>query len=189
MALSAIALCSRALLKLGAEPIATFDDGTAESMAASLLYPSTRDALISAYPWTFATAQKPLARLASQPIADFQYAYQLPPDFLRILSAGQGGRSRGIDYQIIENRLHTNASEVTATYIFRPYESMFPAYFDQLLIMRVAAELCLPLTESTSRAESLLSIAEKEFTKTKSIDAQQDTPQSIEGYSLIEGRF
>jgi len=31
MALSAIALCSRALLKLGARPIAGFDEGTAES--------------------------------------------------------------------------------------------------------------------------------------------------------------
>ncbi|MTI08489.1 hypothetical protein [Curvivirga aplysinae] len=189
MALSAVALCSRALLKLGAEPISSFEDGTAESMAASLLYGSTRDAVLSAYPWTFATAQKGLARLVGKPVADFQYAYQLPPDFLRILSAGEGGRSRGIDYQIIENRLHTDAPAVTATYIFRPYESMFPAYFDQLMILRLAAELCLPLTESTSRAESMLNLAEKEFRKTKSIDAQQDTPQSIEGFNLIEGRY
>ena len=31
MAISAIALCSRALLKLGARPIASFDEGTAEA--------------------------------------------------------------------------------------------------------------------------------------------------------------
>ena len=35
MALSALALCSRALLKIGAQPIASFDEGTAEAEVAA----------------------------------------------------------------------------------------------------------------------------------------------------------
>ncbi len=54
MALSSIALCSRALLKLGADTIISFDEGTAEAEIAANLYPTIRDSQLSACPWTFA---------------------------------------------------------------------------------------------------------------------------------------
>ena len=103
MAIGNIAICSRALLKLGAGSISSFDEGTAEAEISANLYPSTRDALLSVYPWSFAVAQTTLPKLAASPIADFDNAFQLPSDFLRIISAGIGSRGRGISYRIIEN--------------------------------------------------------------------------------------
>lgn len=185
MALSSIEMASRAMIKIGATPIAGFEEGTAESLVASTLYPSTRDALLSAYPWSFATAQRNLVKLVGKPIADFEYAYQLPSDFLRALSAGEQQRGRGADYRIVERRLHTNANGVTLTYIFRPNESSFPAFFDQALIARLAAEFCLPITESTSRAEALNRLAEEELRRARLIDSQQDAPAKIEDFSLV----
>ncbi|HEX9568346.1 MAG TPA: hypothetical protein VF987_01585 [Rhodospirillales bacterium] len=188
MALSTIALASRALLKLGAGTIASFDEGTAESEIAGNLYPSLRDALISAHPWSFATAQATLPRLAAEPVADYAFAYQLPADFLRALSAGAGPRGRGIDYRIAERRLHADSGEVVLTYVFRPDEIDFPPFFDQALIARLAAEFCIPLTESTTRAESLHKLADIEFRRAKMIDSQQDSPGRIEDFSLVEVR-
>lgn len=188
MALSDIALSSRALLKLGANSIASFDEGTAEAEVAANLYPPIRDALLSAHPWNFGIAQATLPRLVAKPVADFTYAYQLPVDFLRVLSAGASGRGRGIRYRIAESRLHTNSAEVVLTYIFRPDESTFPPFFDQLLIARLAAEFCIPITESTSRSEALHKLAETEFRRAKMIDGQQDTPASIEDFTLIDVR-
>lgn len=184
MALSSIALCSRALLKTGCRSITSFDEGTAEAEVAGNLYASIRDALLSANPWSFATAQVTLARLADQPIADYSYAYQLPPDFLRALSAG-AGRGRGLDYRIHERRLHTHATEVVLTYIFRPLESEFPPFFDQILISRLAAEFCIPLTDSTSRSEALAKMAEHEFSRAKMIDTSQETPQAFEDFTFV----
>lgn len=188
MALSAIALCSRALLKLGARPIAGFDDGTAEAEVAVNLFPSIRDALLSAHGWSFATAQVRLPQLEEPPVADFDRAYQLPADFLRALSAGSGSRGRGLVYRIIDSRLHTSSGDAYLTYIFRPAETDFPPFFDQLLIARLAAEFCIPLTESTSRAEMLYRIAESEFRRARLIDAQQDSPLAIEDFPLVEVR-
>lgn len=188
MALSSIAMCSRALLKLGASPISGFEEGTAESLIAGTLYASTRDALLSAYPWSFATAQRRLARLSAIPAADYNYAYQLPGDILRALSAGQSGRGRGVSYRIAERRLHTNAENVVLTYIFRPEESETPPYFDQVLIARLAAEFVLPLTESTNRADVLSRLAEEEIRRARLVDAQQDEPPRFEDFSLIEVR-
>ena len=188
MALSAIALCSRALLKLGAITIASFDEGTAESEVAANLYPAVRDAVLSSYPWKFATGQITLPRLAAAPVADFTTAYQLPADFLRALSAGAGEQGAGLSYRLAENRLHCDADQVTLTYIFRPDEASFPPFFDQVLIARLAAEFCIPLTESTTRAEFLYRLAEDEFRRAKLIDAQQDVPSAITDFPLVEVR-
>ncbi|MBI4968514.1 MAG: hypothetical protein HZC25_10395 [Rhodospirillales bacterium] len=188
MALTSIALCSRALLKIGAGTIASFDEGTAEAEVAANLYPAIRDALLSSHPWNFASGQIALARLSADPVADYAYAFQLPSNFLRALSAGVTGRGRGLDYRIAENRLHSDADQVVLTYIFRPDERDFPPFFDQALIARLAAEFCIPLTESTSRAELLHKLAEEEFRRAKLIDGQQDTPMSLDSFPLVEVR-
>ena len=188
MALSQIALCSRALVKLGAQPIASFAEGTVESQVAASLFPSVRDGLVSAHPWSFATAQTTLPRLASDPLADHRCAFQLPPDFLRALSVGRGSRGRGTSYRIVDSSLHTDSEEIVLSYVFRPDESAFPPFFDAALIAALAAEFCLPVTESTSRAELLYKLAESEFRRARLIDAQQDTPQSFEDFSLVEAR-
>lgn len=185
MALTSIQLANRALVKIAASPIGGFDDGTAESVVAATLYPSTRDALLSAHPWSFATAQRALSRLVGRPVADFEYAYQLPADFLRALSAGGSARGGGLDYRIVERRLHTDAEEVTLTYIFRPVETAFPPFFDQALIARLAAEFTLPVTESTSRSEAMHKLAEDEFKRARLIDSQQDVPNRFEDFSLV----
>ncbi len=188
MAISDIGLSSRALVRIGAAPITSFNDGSAESEIASNLFPQVRDALLSAYPWSFASAQIALDQLASSPIADYAYAYALPNDFLRALSAGSGSRGRGLNYRISGGALHTDAPDVILSYIYRPEEEAFPPYFDQALITRLAAEFCIPVTESTSRAESLYNMAEKEFQRARQIDAQQDTPNRIEDFTLVDVR-
>ena len=151
MALSSIAICSRALLKLGADTIASFEEGTAEAEISANLYPSLRDAMLSAHPWSFATGQMTLAKLAAEPLADFDNAYQLPADYLRAMSAGVEGRGRGLDYRIHERRLYANVEPVTVAYIFRPDETAFPPFFDQALIARLSAEFCIPLSVSNLR--------------------------------------
>ena len=189
MALTDIALCSRALIRIGAHPINSFNDGSAEAEIVGALYPSSRDALLSAYAWSFATGQQTLTQLYPEPVADFKYAYALPNDFLRAISAGTGEKGRGLSFRIAHNALHTDANNVILTYIFRPNESEFPPFFDAALITRMAAELCIPLTENTSRSETLFRLAEKEYAQARQIDAQQDTPNRIEHFPLTDARF
>jgi hypothetical protein len=188
MASSKIDLCSLALLKIGANSIASFEEGTAEAEVAANLYPSVRDALISAHPWNFALAQQTLAKLAIAPVADFTHAFQLPPDCLRVLSAGAEGRGRGLDYRITERHLHTNAEIVVLTYLYRPKETDFPPFFDMALIARLAAEFCIPLTDSTSRWEGLRKHSEEEFRRAKRIDSYEDAVPHFDGFTLIEVR-
>jgi len=183
-----VSICSKALLKVGAQTITSFEDGGGEAEDAANLYPLVRDSLLSAYPWSFAILQKRLARLDTTPLADYQYAYQLPADCLRIISAGTGNRGRGAEYRIYENKIYTNAEELIVTYISRIDENIFPSFFQEALVAALAYEFCLPLTESTSRAEHLQKRAEDILKHAKLTDSQQATPLKFEDFTLIEAR-
>ena len=188
MALSSVQLCSNALVKVGANPIASFADGTAEAKVAASLYPMVRDGLLCAHPWSFATDQVALTETAPEPIADFEAAFELPANFLRAISAGQGARGRGLRYRIVGRQLRADASSVILTYIFGPDEGDFPPYFDQALVARLAAEFCIPLTENSSRGETLFRLADAELRLARLIDSQQETPDGIEDFTLTGAR-
>lgn len=188
MAMSRIDLCSRALLKIGANPIGSLSEGTAEADVASNLYNYVRDALLSAHPWQFATTQKKLAALSSG--ADgWSSEYALPADCLRVLHAGAHEGGSGLVYRLYNRTLQTNAAESYLTYVFRANEADYPPYFDKVLIAHLAAEFCIPLTDSTSRWESLRKIAEEDLKQARLINAQQATPARIDDFCLVEARF
>ncbi len=188
MALNDIALCSRALIRLGAQPITSFDDGSAEAEICGALYAQSRDALLSSYGWNFATGQVELSALNEEAIGEYSNVFALPNDFLRALTAGSGAKSSGLDYRIMRGKLYTNATQVVLTYIFRPDEAEFPPFFDSVLISRLAAELCIPLTENTSRFETLTRLAETEFSRARQLDAQQDRAQKLTSFPLTDVR-
>ncbi|WP_247887935.1 hypothetical protein, partial [Azospirillum brasilense] len=129
-----------------------------------------------------------LGRLAARPAPVSGGPLPPPGDFLGALGAGSGGRGRGLDYRIAGRALHAASDAVVLTYVGRPAEEDFPAFFDQALIARLAAEFCIPLTESTSRAELLQRLAESEFRSARQIDALQDSQPGFEDFTLIDAR-
>ena len=84
--------------------------------------------------------------------------------------------------------LVTDADKVVLSYLFRPAEKNFPAFFCDALVARLAAEFCLPLTESSSRAEYLAKKAEDELARARLTDSQQATPRRFEDFTLVEIR-
>lgn len=182
-------LCATALVKLGARPIASFDEPTAEAETAARLYPVVRDATLMAHPWSFTLAQAALLRLPEQPAGDFAFAFALPPDILRTISAGTAGSGRGLVYRVFGGRLHADSDTVLLTYQRRPAENEFPAYFVPALVARLAAEFCLPLTENAARAEVLTRLADTELKLAKLIDSQQATPKRVEDFTLVQARL
>ncbi len=181
-------LCSAALLQIGSNSISSFQEDTSESEIAGNIYPIIRDGLLSSYPWSFAISQIRLGRINTDPVADFKYAYLLPTDFLRIISAGTGNSGNGIEYRICGNTLHTNSADVVLTYISRPKEESFPAFFAEALIAKLAAQFCLPLTENVQKTQFLSQRAKDEIAKARLTDAQQSTPKSFEDFTLVEAR-
>lgn len=188
MAMTAIEICSTALLKLGARAISSFSEASTEADVARGLYAVTRDGLLATYPWSFTQAQLALAAGPTAPTADFAHAFALPADCLRVLSAGVGTAGRGLDYRIQGRELLTDADSLTLTYQRSVPEADLPPFFVTALIARLAAELCIPLTESAARAENLYRLAAAELRLARLLDAQQSTPRHVEDFTLIRAR-
>ena len=185
---TAITLCSKALIKIGAKSITSFEEATTEAEVANQLYEPTLQNLLASYPWRFALTQKKLARLTEKPISDYQYSYQLPNDCVRVLSAGQNIKSSGLNYKIVGQKLYTNTESVVLNYIRRPEENTYPAFFVDAFVGKLAAEFCLPLTESTTRTDYIKKMAESSIAAARLVDSQQNVHSSFQDFSLIEVR-
>jgi hypothetical protein len=188
MPLTAVELCSAALVKLGAEPITSFAEERIEASVAARLYPIVLDGLLAAHPWTFSIAQETLAASGSDPVADYAFGFALPAGCLRVLSAGYPGSGRGLDYRVQGSRLLANCPTLVLTFQRRPAEADLPAFFANALIARLAAELCLPITENVSRGETLHQLAQGELRLARLIDSQQSTPRRVEDFTLTQVR-
>src|SRR3954453_17138704 len=55
-------------------------------------------------------------------------------------------------------------------------QTIFPVFFVQALVARLAAEFCVPLTEGTARAAELMQLAEVDLRRARLADSQQATP-------------
>ena len=97
MPLTAVELCSAALVKLGAQPIASLDDAERRSRRRPTPLPDRPRRAAGRASWSFTLARPADAR-PEPPLADFGYGFPLPADHLRTISAGTGRRSRGLAY-------------------------------------------------------------------------------------------
>jgi hypothetical protein len=190
MAETDISICNQALAGLGANAISSFEDGTDVAAASGAIYATTRDAMLAEHPWNFALAQQALPALAATPDADYDAAYQLPSDCLRVWSAGAYGYGRGLAYRILGRTLQANTDvPVVLTYIARVDESAFPAFFTRALVARLKAELAIPLGRQVDALRGLIVDADRLLRDAKRTDAQEDTPPAIDDFPLIDCRY
>lgn len=196
MAMTPLQYASQALLRLGAQTIASFEDATVEAHAARLIYGPARDALLASHPWSFATETMRLAPLNPRFTAldeadspdDGARAFVLPAGVLRVMSAGRDANAEGLDYRLANGALLACADSLWLRAVMRVDEARFPAWFDAALILRLASELCLPLTESPTRAEMLAKAASDAVRQARLIDSQQQPTRGIQGFALSQGR-
>lgn len=184
--LSDLDLVNAALVKLGALPIQGFGDADASAGVAAALYPVVAEATLTAHPWSFTLKRARLTALDGDPLADFQTRFALPADFLRAIYVDDRGSSPR--YALVGRELHTDARDLVLTYQYRPSEDVFPPFFRAALVAKLAAELCIPITESTARAEALDRLAERELERAWAIDRSQETPPLVGDDSLIRVR-
>ena len=185
MALTAVQIASQALVRLGALPISDFAEPTLEARTAAALYPTLRDTLLAGHAWRFATAEAELSPAAEAPLDGFAHAFRLPAGFLNALAVGEG---RETGWRIAGGRLHAHTAPLRLAYVFRAGEAEFPPWFADALAAHLAAALCLPVTENTSRAEALQRLADTALRRARRTDALQNPARAPLRFPLIEAR-
>jgi hypothetical protein len=174
--LTKIDLCSRALLKIGEKPIASFEDDTAAAKIAKSLYDAAIDAMLSGYNWRFATKKYRLGKTQSGTFA-------LPADVLRVVGCDRR------DYQIAGRAITADADEIEITAIARIGPESFPPYFAAAAATKMAMEFCIPLTGNQNTLALLNALHENEMRAAKFIDSASAAIRPIDDFSLLSARY
>lgn len=181
-----IDIASNALVLIGDNPISSFDDPGAGAIAATNLYQSTKEGLLSEHPWSFALKQQKLNKLSEQPdlITNFRNAFQLPTDLIRLWNIQSHS-----DYILIGDLLFSNENELLATYIFDVEETRLPAHFVKGLQYALASEFAMSVTEDRDTARLYEVKSRDKINQAMSIDSQGRPQQGIIDSPLIDARM
>ena len=182
MAFSKIDIATMALLKIGGEPITSFDDGTRSSQVVSNLYDSVKQSLFFTTFWNFATEKTELARL-SETITDkqYKYVYQAPGDVMRIKGVIDNAGNLNTDYTYEQNKIYSNLGTVVLIYIKEVSEANMPPFFSEALVSKLAYEINEGVTGVSTKTQRLAQDYKEKLRFAKVTDAQETPPQSIIG--------
>jgi len=187
---TAIKICSRASLLMGGSPIASFTEGTAESDVVDAIYEDmARDSLTSTR-WRFATKQAIVTRLSGVPDGRYNSSYQIPTDLL-MLSALTLGDAQ-IDFNIYGDKIFCDSSAsdvIVADYVFRVTEDKWPPFFTLAVELQVASMLAVSVARDASLAQMLEQKADRQMTKARRLDSQQQTTRKLNTSRFIAQRL
>lgn len=197
-----LSICSDALILLGASPISSFTEGSDAAQACDRLYPDLRDTMLSTYVWSWTLKKSQIARLSTDPINEWEYAYQLPGDMLSGVLAvfetsGTNERSRRYGWEVYGDQLYTNMETAFIDYQATISETKMPNYFVRLLRTALAGELAIVVTDQAAKADYFRTQAFGSpgengrgglMREAMNIDARGQSTQIVEDYSLIEVR-
>jgi len=190
-----ISICSNALLRLGAEPISSFDEGDSSgsnierARLASNLWPTVRRQVLRAHPWNVAIKRALLSPDAAPPAFGHTYRFQRPGDWLRTVAVGQDEDDR------VEWRTEGGyfLCDETPFYLVYVYDNPNPATYDASLVaaleVAMAAAMAYPVTKSTSLAQALSQELQQHLMFARTLDGQDDPPDTLGDFPLYSSRF
>jgi len=167
---SKIDIISGALLLLGHDSINALSDPGYPNRVAQNTYDNMVQTELTKSNWTFARVKVQLAQLTTDPVDEFDNAYQLPSDRLKVLFIRPRTR-----YKIYRDQIFTNVSgPLFLDYIANVGEAEWPPSFTQLCIYALAANWALPIRDGITTREILRS----EYTDLARIARADDSTQN-----------
>lgn len=183
-----VSICSNALMMLGDASIADLTEENDRARLASNLYPQVRDAILRSHPWNCAVKRVALAPDVDAPIIDYNYQFTLPSDWLRTLQVGEYGYE--VDHKSEGRKILCDANPLYLRYIFA---NTTVATWDTALIHAVSlmmkAAMAYPITKSQAVANGAMTEALTWLKTCRSIDGQDDPPETLGDFRLLNSRF
>lgn len=185
---TSVSICSNALLILGAQPINDLAEDLDRARLAANLYPSVRDDMLRSHPWNCAVKRVVLSPDTAPPAYWWAYQFPLPPDWLRTLSVGEPWAES--DYRAEGRMLLSNESVLKLRYVFRnEVESSWDAMLVHCMTLAMAAHMAYPITQSATLAQVQLESLEKALKRARATDGQDDPPETLGDFRLLNSRY
>jgi hypothetical protein len=160
-------ICNLALSEIGARLVSNYEeDSTEEARAARLHFGQARDALLRRHQWNFAQVRADLSLITGTPVSDWDSAWQIPADCVRVISLPTDNPYRPHQEFAVEGRqiLVRDLTAVTLLYVSNavPVTSWDPLFVDALalsLATRLAKAVAHDVAMSQAAAASFAQLA------------------------------
>jgi hypothetical protein len=168
--ISKVSIVNQAYQELGADPIASFDEGSTNSILAKTVFDNARRRLLTEHTWSFATTQLQLAQEVADPIFKFNNRFALPADMLYLLEV-----ENGVDYDLLENSIFTNLETMKVSYVRDEEDvSKWSASFVEAMVSYLRYKFAYAKTGSTSETERSYEIFLQQMKKARNLDSMQE---------------
>lgn len=189
---SEVSICNLAMSWLGTNPITSLDDDTVEAKQCKANYEPARDATLEDRNWTFAIERVILTPEVEVPAFGYSHQFLIPANIKRIVSvsngAGTGSNTMGteVDWQKEKNKIVANLAKVYVRAVVQEKDpSRYPPTFVHALAARLAAEMAIPLTHSTSLLESMWTLYGTKIRIASGTDGRQGRREQTEAIRLV----
>ena len=177
---------------LGAARILSVTENSVEGRLVEDEYDDLRRAVLRDHQWNFASTRVSLAAITNAPVWEFDHAYLLPSDLLRLVDVDN-------PLELVYKVERMAEGKVIVTDIDAPLKIKYTAdiedanamepKFREALSARLAMAWAEPLTGVSSKTAELAKIYAAFLKSAKSVDGQEDSPKQTESDAWIDARL
>ena len=190
---SVVNMCNSALNLLGASTISSLTDDTKNARLCNQRYEPVRNRVFRSHAWNCLHKRVQLAQNSIAPVIEYDHAYALPSDCLRVLKIHNGTTDSiadALNYKLEGRNIITDEDTVYAIYIALDTDpNNYDTYLRESISHQLAADLCYAITNNATLANQYMTRADERLREARFIDATENSLGTIESNEFTNARL
>ena len=190
---SVVNMCNSALNLLGASTIANLTDDTKNARLCNQRYEPVRNRVFRSHAWNCLHKRLQLAQNSTAPVVEYDHAYALPSDCLRVLKIHNGTTdsiASALDYKLEGRNIVTDIDTVFLIYIALDTDpNNYDTYLRESISHQLAADLAYAITNNATLANQYMTRADERLREARFIDATENSLGTIEASEFTNARL
>ena len=190
---SVVNMCNSALNLLGASTISALTDDTKNARLCNQRYEPVRNRVFRSHAWNCLHKRVQLAQNSTAPVVEYDHAYALPSDCLRVLKIHNGTTdsiATSLDYKLEGRNIVTDEGTVYLIYIALITDpNEFDVYLQESISHQLAADICYGITSNATLAKNYMERADERLREARFIDATENALGTIESNEFTDARL
>ena len=190
---SVVNMCNSSLNLLGASTITALTDDTKNARLCNQRYEPVRNRVFRSHAWNCLHKRVQLAQNSTAPVVEYDHAYALPSDCLRVLKIHNGTTdsiATALDYKLEGRNIVTDQDTIFLIYIALDTDpNNYDTYLREAISHQLAADLCYAITNNAALANNYMSRADERLREARFIDATENSLGTVEANEFTDARL
>jgi len=190
---SVVNMCNSALNLLGASTISALTDDTKNARLCNQRYEPVRNRVFRSHAWNCLHKRVQLAQNSTAPVVEYDHAYALPSDCLRVLKIHNGTTdsiATALDYKLEGRNIVTDLDTIFLIYIALDTDpNNYDTYLRESISHQLAADLAYAITNNATLANNYMTRADERLREARFIDATENSLGTVEANEFTDARL